>query len=237
MELMKLKKFAPVIGGIVVVLALLWYFQEQGFVKIFPTGEDRRINRILKIDESRLRAAEGLTAEQFNERLKDLYAKRDKVRENPRDAQAWFLFGSALEFLNDHERAALAWEEAFALQTGNFVVAGNLGNTYQYFLKNYERAEFYYQRALEAQPNYTAAYLGLADLYRFNLEGREDDLEPLLLRAAYEDQASQLSYYSILVEFFAERGEISKAKDYLARVRLLKPAAAADLVAAYPSLK
>lgn len=226
-----------VVGVGVLVLALLWYYQSQGFIKVFPTAQDRAQKKLLTIDRSKLRPAQGLTNDQFEAEIKKLMDEKNKVLENPADAQAWFDFGYTKEFLNDHEGAVAVWEKSLELQPLNFVTALNLGNTYQYFLKNYPKAEEYYLKALELRPDYTTAYQGLTDLYRFNWKDRQDRLEPLLLEAIQKDSPNKKAYYVTLVEFFAGANDIPKAKEYFAQVKKLDPKAAGELVDTYPALK
>ncbi len=226
-----------IILGLGLVLGLLWYYQQQGFLKIFPTTEDRRIKKLLRIDEAKFQPAQGLSEEEFRAEIQKLYERREQVRQKPEEPVAWFNFGYQREFLNDHEGAVGAWEQAFKLQPLNFVTALNLGNTYQYFLKNYERAEFYYEKALALQPSYTSAYQGLLDLYRFNWKEKQNQVEPLLLEAVKNDPANELTYYTALVEFFAASNEPGKAKLYLLEVKRLQPEVAEELLETYPSLR
>lgn len=226
-----------VVGGIVLILGLLWYYQSQGFIKVFPTAQDRAQKKLLTIDRSKFHPAQGFTNDQFEAELKKLADQKNKILENPGDAQAWFAFGYTKEFLNDHEGAVGVWEKALELQPLNFVTAANLGNAYQYFLKNYPKAEEDYLKALAVRPDYTGAYRGLADLYQFNWKDRQDRLEPLLLEAIQKDSANKKAYYVNLVEFFAGANNLTKAKDYLVQVKSLDPKAARELLDTYPGLK
>lgn len=228
---------AGILGGIVLIFGLLWYFQEQGFLKAFPTMEDRRVKKMLVIDEGKFQPAVGLSDEIYRQKIKELYDLRGQVQKNTKDSKAWFDFGYLKEFLNDHEGAVAAWEEAYRLQPLNFLVTYNLGNSYHYFLKDFGRAEFYYQKTLEIQPAYTAAYQGLADLYRFNQKDKQDQLEPLMLAALQTDPLNQAVYYSILVEFFAGQDDLIRARDYLGRLQSVKPEEAKKLLDNYPKLK
>src|SRR3989344_4822645 len=161
----RVKIGAGVIGALIVLGGLLWYYQQQGFIKIFPTSEERAMKKILDIDRSKFRPAEGLDSQVFEEEIKKLEGEKAKVLSDPGNAQLWFDFGYTKEFLNDHEGAILAWEKSFALQPLNFVTAQNLGNTYQYFIKDWAKSEFFYLNAIEIRPDFTTAYSGLIDLY------------------------------------------------------------------------
>lgn len=228
---------ASVIAGLVLVLGLLYYYQSQGYIKIFPTEEDRQIKRILQIDRSKFAAPEGLSEQAFAEKIKALEAHRQAVLDNPTDAQAWFVFGHAKDFLNDHQGAVWAWEKTLQLQPLNFVAAVNLGNTYQYFIRDFVKAEVYYKHALEVSPALTSAYQGLIDLYSFNLTGKQMELAPTVEKAAEKDSGNAGRYYATYAEFLVRSSQIEKARIYAAKARPLDAEAYRDLVETYPILK
>jgi tetratricopeptide (TPR) repeat protein len=235
------KKIVTIIGVVIaatgLILGLLYYYQSQGYIKIFPTAEDREIARLLTIDRSKFAPAQGLSNEQFEKKIQELEQQKQAVLQAPDDAQAWFLFGHTLEFLNDHAGAAAVWEKVYQLQPLNFVATLNLANVYQYFLKDYSRAEFYYKKTLELQSGLTAAYQGLIDLYAFNLKEKQAELEPTIKLAAQRDATNAGKYYATYAEFLVRNGETAKAKDYADRAKALDTAAYQDLIAAYPVLK
>jgi tetratricopeptide (TPR) repeat protein len=226
-----------IIGVCIVVFGLLWYYQGQGILKIFTNASDRQMAKILKIDESKFVAAQGMTDEQFQGQIKKLYEQKALVQKSPNDPQVWFDFGYYKEFLNDHAGAVLAWDKTLELQPSHFVAAANLGNIYQYFLKDYAKAEQYYLQSLQYRQDFTTAYQGLMDLYRFNWKEQQGKYEPLVLLAIQKDTSNAGAYYVALVEFFASKKDFVKAKEYLATVRSVKPDAVKDLLDTYPELK
>jgi len=224
------------LAALLVALALLWYFQQQGFIKVFPTSQEREIKKVLEIDESDFTPANGLSPEVFQERIQLLYKLRQDVLADPENAQPWFVFGNAKEFLNDHEGAIAAWKKTLEFQPQNFVAAANIATNYQYFLRDFEQAEFYYYEALSGSKAYTPAYQGLADLYQYSMPERKELFEPLLQDAAVNDPKNAIPYYVSLVEFFAEEGDLTKAREYLQSVEEQKPDSAAQLRENYPEL-
>lgn len=232
----KSKLLLGVVGGAVLVLGLVLYFQSQGILKVFPNAQDRRQARILTIDRAKFAKAEGLSDEKYEEQIQKLSELKTRVEGNRSDADAWFDFGYVKDFLNDHEGAVLAWEKAFELQPGNFVTAFNLADRYQYFLKDYEKSEFYYGKTLEIKPDFTSAYQGLGDLYQFNWKEKQNHFEPLMLEAIQNDQANKLKYYIRLTEFFSKI-DLSKAQIYFAEVEKLNPEEAQKLTEGHPDLQ
>lgn len=230
------KKIGIAIGIIVLVLAILFYLQSQGFIKIFPTSEERNVARILEIDESEFAPPVGLSDEAFRAKIDEAYAWRETVLEDPTQANPWMRFGNILEFLNDHEGAIRAWKKVLEFQELNFVASQNIATNYQYFLLDFPKAEENYLQALTIRPDYTTAYQGIMDLYRFNLTEKKDLYEPLVLSAIANDSSNALFYYRELVDFYARDGKLEKAREYLDDVEKLKPQSAEELRQDYPGL-
>lgn len=230
---------AIVLGGTIIILGVLAYYQKQGLVHVFPDAEDRAIKRALEIDESKFIPPQGTSQEAFQKKIKELWDQKKIVLQDTKSSPEWFTFGSIKEFLNDHEGAVLAWEIAYKIQQYNFVTAMNLANNYQYFIKDYPKAEFYYYKTLELRPDFTSAYEGLMDLYRYNWKEKNSEYESLVLKAIEKDSTNIAAYTIHLVEFFASEKtqNIIKAKEYLSQIRKLKPEEADRLLQDYPILQ
>ena len=237
------KKIYQIIGIIIAVLVLvlimLWYYQSQGILRIFPTKEDREIKSALKIDRSKFKPAQGLTNEQFEAKIKELTEQKDIVLKNTKDPNAWFSFGKTKEFLNDHQGAVLAWEIAHKLQPYDFRTLYSMAWVYQYFLKDFVKAENYYREVLALQPDYTMAYDGLMDIYRYNIKEKRINFEALVLEAIQKDKGNEAKYYYALVDFFLseETQNLDKAKEYLEKLKEKDPKKASELITANPNLQ
>jgi len=236
-----IKKQIIIVGLIVAVLAvaglgLLYYYQKQGLIKVFPTVQEKTQAQALIIDRSKFKAPTGTSAEDFEKRIAELETYKGKILKDSKDLTSWLYFAAIKSFLNDHQGAADAWEIAYQIQPADFRISQNLGNVYQYFLKDYIKSESNYLKVLALRPDFTLAYEGLMDLYRYNMKENSVKYEPLVLQAIAEDKANAAEYYGNLVEFFAETDQV-KAKTYLAEVRKLKPANAESLLTDYPALK
>ena len=224
------------LGAVVLIFLVLIYLQSQGFIKIFPTSEERNIAKILKIDESEFEPAVGLSEEAFRAKIDEAYGWRETVLEDPTDANSWMRFGNVLEFLNDHAGAIRAWEKVLEFQELNFVASQNIATNYQYFLLDFPKAEENYLQALAIRPDYTTAYQGIMDLYRFNFTEKRDLFLPLVLTAIANDFSNESFYYRELVDFYARDGKFEEARLYLDDVERLKPESADELRQDYPEL-
>jgi tetratricopeptide (TPR) repeat protein len=225
--------------ALLIISALLFYYQKQGIIKIFPTEEEKTIKTALEIDLKKFQPAEGLDSESFEKVINELIMKKEVVLVDPKNPTAWHDFAALKQFLNDHQGAADAWEMSYKLQPYNFRTALNLATTYQYFIKDFEKSEYYYKKVLELQPGMTSAFEGLMDLYRYNLKNENDKYEPLVLQAIEGDPANTAGYYSNLVSFYMSKENLDedKAIKYWKEVNNLDSAKALAILEDYPKLK
>ncbi|MBN1778954.1 MAG: hypothetical protein JW816_01920 [Candidatus Buchananbacteria bacterium] len=230
---------AVAILAIVVVFGVLFYYQSQGLIKVFPTAKDFEIRKLTSIDENKFRPAEGLDMKIFDDKISQLQNLRSEILKDPENPSNWDDFAQIKEFLNDHQGAIDAWEMAYQLQPYNFRTTYNLANVYQYFIKDYQKAEEYYLETLELQPGLTIAYQGLMDLYRYNLPDSQDKYEPIVLQAIEKNSANSVEYYSQLISFFESKNnqDLDKAKAYYSELKKIDPKKAASVLGNYPNLK
>jgi len=231
-----------VIVAAVAVLALLFYYQQQGLIKIFPTTQELEFNRQVKealiIDQEKFKMADGVDQVMLQNKIDELIAQKDVVLSDTHNAVTWYKFAQMKEFLNDHQGAAQAWEISYNLKPNDFRTSSNLGNIYQYFIKDFEKAEFYYLKSLEVKIDMASAYHGLMDLYQFNMPEKSEKFEPLVLRAVANDSLNAAAYYVNLVDFFlsSKYYNLNKAQEYFSKTRDLDPERAALVIQNYPEL-
>jgi tetratricopeptide (TPR) repeat protein len=80
----------------------------------------------------------------------------------------------------------------------------------------FSRAESYYQRAIDLQPDYFDALYGLGVLYAFEMD-RPEDAIPLLERVTQQQQGNARAL-SVLARAYAATGQTSKAAETYGRV-------------------
>ncbi len=221
------------------VLGILWYYQSQGVIKIFPTKTELEAGKILTIDREKFTPPENASEEKVETAIQNLYKLKEAILKDPTKSDLWTEFGYYKDYLNDLDGAALAYKKALEVGPYNTVPAANLGSLYLYFKKDYEQAEYYYLYVLEIEKDSNTAFEGLMDLYRYADGTRTEKYEPLVLKAINDDSANKLRYYGQLVEFFADTPtkNIEKAKGYLAEVQKLDQAQANTLIKRFPELK
>ena len=86
------------------------------------------------------------------------------LREKPGNAALWAELGLERSGIEDYEGAKNAYEYSFALSPYNSVVVDNLGVLYGSYLHDPKRAEQYFLKALDLEPETAFRYLRLFEL-------------------------------------------------------------------------
>lgn len=136
----------------------------------------------------------------------------------------WIEIGILKKTLSDFLGAEEAWQNALVLDSGDSVVLGDLADLYLYILKQPQKAEEYFKRALASDPiNYTY-YEGLATLYRYNMPEKKNLVETVMSDGAKNDPERTINYYLYLVDFFFKEGnDLKKMKEYINKAKELNP--------------
>jgi tetratricopeptide (TPR) repeat protein len=105
------------------------------------------------------------TEAQRLESLKDWPAARVHAQHwteaEPKSARAWQFLARAQRELGEYNEAARGFQRASELDPGSFWIAANFGSLY-YLMRDFERAETQYRRAIAIEPQHADAYSWLA---------------------------------------------------------------------------
>ncbi|MEA2112605.1 MAG: hypothetical protein U9P50_01360 [Patescibacteria group bacterium] len=89
-----------------------------------------------------------------------------ELKSDPTNISNWLDLGLQRKTISDYEGAKLAWEYAKLIDESYFVVRGNLGDIYAYYLGDNVRAEENYLKALELGSEHAYLYYKTAEFYR-----------------------------------------------------------------------
>jgi len=89
-----------------------------------------------------------------------------ELKNDPNSLENWLYLGLNRKMIGDYEGAKEAWEYAKLISPDNFVVRGNLGDLYAYYLKDNEKAELNYKEALERGSSHVYLYYKTVEFYR-----------------------------------------------------------------------
>lgn len=118
--------------------------------------------------------------EKFIDKIKEA---QDKVEKEPENVKNFFMLGLCWKGLADktldkkfYMEALNIYEKAIDLTNRkNTVALANAGNMNCY-LDNYDKAEKYYQEAIDVSPGDMDLYLKLVELYRYKLKKGENEI-------------------------------------------------------------
>ena len=109
---------------------------------------------------------EGFSADAQQLIIDDIEKISRELKDDPTFFGNWLYLGLNREAIGDYEGARQVWEYAKLVRSNNFVVRGNLGDLYAYYLKDNQKAEENYLKALELGPRQTYLYFKTAEFYR-----------------------------------------------------------------------
>lgn len=215
-----------IITGLIILLFLAglstWYF--LGIDKNQKNQQNQKQDeyQILSINKAYFKYKDDFSEEKYQKTLDQLKQNKQKLKEKPQDPGAWFDFGYYKKLLGDKEGAKLAWEKAFEYNPKKFATSNNLGDLYVNPFKNYERAEFFYLKALELKPNYSV-YYKLADLYQYKLKEKQDRIEPLLKEAIKKLPNNKKDFLIYLYDFYEDQENQEKMEEYKSKIQEIDP--------------
>lgn len=188
------KTYWYIIIGIIIIIAFVGIIQYQGL----PLVEDIELNtdadiiidgeipegvsvEITKIDAPKLPIPTNLDRpillkggnlpqdirEQTEERIIELSAL---LKENPDQFNEWIELGQLRKLIEDYEGAILAWDYAGLVIPTNAISYANIGDIYGYYLKDNEKAEENFAKAIENKPLFIQ-YYGQAALFQRDATG------------------------------------------------------------------
>jgi tetratricopeptide (TPR) repeat protein len=148
---------------------------------------------------------------------------RSVIESNPTDFGAWLDLAIQYKTINDYEHAAKIWEYLAEASPTQSVQFNNLGNIYHFFLKDFEKSEENYFKAIENSPEQTIYYIGLHELYKYSHKQDTSLAEDILLEGI-EKTVNPIDLINTLARYYKDQGDIKNAKKYFedARDRALK---------------
>ncbi|MEK7612041.1 MAG: hypothetical protein AAB407_01745 [Patescibacteria group bacterium] len=132
--------------------------QEKNIVLPVYTGED-----ITAIGSDPFIAS--LSQELKNQYIGELNDLKLVVTNNPNNFDAWMRIGIIKVFFNNYFGARDVWEYTSIIFPKNSLSYLNLGNLYSAHLKDNQKAEQNYLRAINNDPSLPQLYVALADFY------------------------------------------------------------------------
>ncbi len=99
----------------------------------------------------------------------DVTRLKQTLQTDPQDFDSWLDLALHYKIAGDYKDAEEVWK--YIVQTGpqntHYIALGNLGNLYEFFLKDYPKAEEFLLQAIALKPDQISFYRDLYTLYHY----------------------------------------------------------------------
>lgn len=136
-----------------------------------------------------------------------------KLKQVPYDGNTWMDLALRYHSAGDYQGAKEVWEFVLAAGPINVTALGNLGRLHHFELKEYEKAEQYFNQAIEANPERSEAYYELFDLYRYSYK-KDTTAAVDILKKAQPIFPDDYGIPAGLGVYYRERGQTALARAY-----------------------
>jgi len=137
-----------------------------------------------------------------------------KLQETPSDYEYMLQLAGYKVMLQEYDSALETYEQAISIHPEWGPAYAEAGNLYVYPYADYQKALAYYKKAVELAPYRSDYYRWLADLYIAQFPEHLGEVEQLMTDGAKANKGNEVSFYSYLITFFSQQGNIAKAVEY-----------------------
>jgi|GEM_PF-980920 len=194
--------------------------RKGGEKKTDSQGEEKKQENInLEAGKTYLEQSEEYYQKQEWEKV--IKACEAAIKINPQLAEAYKIWGNALQQKGEITTAVKCYVKALEIQPEYVEVYGNLGSLYAK-QKQWEEAIQYYQKAIEYDPKFVGAYRNLQKVWSAlgeTQKAAECKLQVLLLEP---EKATAEDFFNLGEEFWLE-GNLKTARECYEQARKLKP--------------
>jgi len=156
--------------------------------------------------------------------LDDLNKQYRELKKGDHIYIRWVNIGILKKRFRDFSGAETAWQNAVSINPDLALAYGNLADLYLYFLKNDQKAEENYKKALSLDSSNYTYYFGLCALYRYNQTDKRNLIEGIMLDGVQKNLGTEVDYYLYLASYFSMEGaDKAKTKLYSDKVMAIDP--------------
>ena len=135
------------------------------------------------------------------------------LKSDPKQIDKWLELGLLYKQIGDYAGAEEVWKYIAEVSSEKVIVYGNLGDLYQFYIKNYPKAEDYMKKVIALKPDNVAGYRALYDLYTLSYKEKM----PEALKTLSSGLAKNPDNYDLLVltaSYYKMVGDKVNAKIY-----------------------
>jgi tetratricopeptide (TPR) repeat protein len=230
---MPLTKLAPLVGTIALLIALVvgisyvtnTHTQTQGGEEVYyvlaPVKDGTYAGALppLTTDVS---FDQTLPAEAQRAIQEKVDSTIEALKRTPYDGNLWMELALYYHSGGDFARARTVWEFMIAVDPNNVTALGNLGRLHHFQLKEYVKAEEYFNQAIATNPDRPEAYYELFDLYRYSYKQDTTAAVDIMKRTAVQFP-DDINVPLLLGGYYRDTGRPNQARaqfeDALTRAR------------------
>lgn len=123
-----------------------------------------------------------------------------ELKKNPRLVNEWLNLAIYRKMINDYEGARDIWEFLVAVNPKDVVSYSNLGSLYAFFLKNPQKAEENFMKAVNAGSGDVSLYRNFYEFYRYVM--KDDVRAKQILRDAIERMSGTAGDFHYLLDHY-----------------------------------
>jgi len=117
------------------------------------------LRRPVRVPNSWSPDAKEIITKKINDAISDL-------NKNPNDFSRWLDLAIFWKTIDDYEGAREVWEFLTTVAPSDAISFGNLGDLFGFYLKDSQKAEYYFLQAIEKSPAEAGLYYRTAEFYR-----------------------------------------------------------------------
>jgi tetratricopeptide (TPR) repeat protein len=145
---------------------------------------------------------------------------KETLTKEPANLEAWLDLAIYYRMVGDHEGAIEIWEYLRTMYPQDSISRHNLGEYYFHTVKDYEKAEIYYEESIAVSPGLESNYTDMYEMYKYVY--KQDTTAALdILKRGIEKAAgpSAIQFKIMLGREYRDRGDKENAKKYLTEAR------------------
>jgi tetratricopeptide (TPR) repeat protein len=125
----------------------------------------------------------------------------------------WIDLATLYHQIEDFEGARIIYEYLNEVYPTNSISFLNLANLHYLFLREYEKAEILFRKAIDNSPGSEVAYTSFHDLYKYSYK-KETTLAVDILMEGLSVLPNNINFMTKLGLYYSERGETDLAKQF-----------------------
>ncbi len=136
---------------------------------------------------------------------------QENLLDDPSQISDWLDLAIVYHTGNDFNGAREVWEFLVKAIPNDTTPYDNLGRLYHFDLKDFEKAEYYFKKSIEIQPNVIGSYLELHTLYAYSYK-TDTTLAADILEQAAKRFPKESDPLALLGTYWRDKGDSAKAR-------------------------